>query len=297
MSEEIKHILLTGDCKIECAAADDPNPKIPTFQTLAYNGGTIRVPGIPLPISIDLTGVTVAASVSILKDHDNKMLLGQATDVVIDGNTIRAAGVITGDESSEPHVKDVLFHARRGFNWQTSVGVGIDKIERVEAGHNVTVNGKTVYGPAMILREGVLKEISVTSVGCDHETDMKIAASAVETNLGEIKMADEVTKTEAPAVPEAVQVVTPVVEAAADPIAEMREAAAAEATLIGEINTLCASYGDSKVASEAISKNWSKDATELALLRASRAAAPAVQTSEACADRRYLKLLVLPLAA
>ena len=278
MSEEIKHILLTGDCQIECAAADGTK-KIPTFQTLAYNGGTIRVPGIPLPIAIDLTGITAAASVSILKDHDNKMLLGQATDVVI-SDTIRAAGTITGDEETEPHVKDVLFHSRRGFNWQTSVGVSIEKMERVEAGQTETVNGQSVIGPAMILRQGVLREISVTSVGCDQSTEMKIAASAVETNLGEIKMADEVTKTEAPVAPEAEQVVTPVVEAAADPIADMRAAAAAEATRIGEITKMCASYANDEMASKAIAENWTKDHAELECLRASRAAAPAVHIAD-----------------
>ena len=286
MAQEFKASEMTflgGDAVIDFAAAATGEKRIPTFQTIAYNGGTIRVPGIPLPIAIDLTGVRAARSVTILKDHDNKLLLGQATDVQIGKDTILAAGLITGDEETEPHVKDVMSHARKGFNWQTSVGVGINKLEKVEAGRTVTVNGKPVYGPAFVLRDGVLKEISVTSVGCDHDTEMKIAASnaADSTNIGEEIMAEETKQKEAAeTTPKAVVappvVETPVVEASADPIAEMREQMAKAVESSAKIHELCAASGDTSIEAQAIREGWTPEKTELHCLRAARTKAPAV---------------------
>ena len=50
-------------------------------------------------------------------------------------------------------------------------------MERVDEGTVETINGNTVNGPALVVRESILREVSIVAIGADAKTSMEIKAS------------------------------------------------------------------------------------------------------------------------
>lgn len=165
------------DATVEILAAESAEgeaPKRPTFTINAYSGGAIKV-GFGRPIVIDLDGLRHKSAVPILLDHKSEQIVGQANEIAISRAGVKLAGVITGDDD---HAQKVVSHAKNGFQWAASVGVGIDRVEYVDAGSDASVNGKKVRGPVAIVRSGRLGEVSFVAIGADETAGAQIAASA-----------------------------------------------------------------------------------------------------------------------
>lgn len=157
-------------------ASADGKPKLPTFTILAYNGVSLNVGGFYLPVIVDLTGLKAAGStIPILIDHDLSKPIGQADSIQIDAKGVRLSGTITGADAD---AQRVIAHAKNGFKWQASIGASIVRREILEAGKTAVVNTRTFTGPAIIARESVLRETSITAVGADPTTSASVAASA-----------------------------------------------------------------------------------------------------------------------
>ena len=286
---------LTASASIEIhAAAEGESPKSPTFRINAYNGGMIRVGYYwPYPSVIDLSGLKASAKrIPILLDHWSGNLVGQATDIEITDRKVNLAGIITGDiENPETPAGLVMSHAKRGYEWQASVGVRPDKSEFIEDNAKVTVNGKTFTGPLWVVRQGSLGEVSFVALGADGSTAARIAANAAkgsamkefhdwlrarnfdpatldEPQTEALQAAFDSEQVKATGTPKVVPAPT---ENADDATNGLRASGAAEVSRQKAIKSLCGDNDD--LAVKAIGEGWSAERTELEVLRARDAAA------------------------
>jgi len=288
-------------------AAEGEQKKLPSFSVDAYFGGVVSVNGFPLPIAVDLSGLR-SSNVSALLDHDRSMIVGQGT-AEISNSKIKITGNITGntEDSNDPSYK-VVFHAKNGFKWPVSIGVGIEKLEYVDVGEKVKCNGKNIEGPSYVVRQGVLQEFSFLSVGADEKASATVNASAVNSNniSGEngmefekwlkamgLKQEDlsqetivlmqakfDLEQKTSPAKQQENPTPPSVNASAADDLVEkMRLQMAAEQTRIAGIQAVCGN-DYSTICAQAIKEGWTKDRAELEVLKASRPKAPNVGSSQ-----------------
>jgi hypothetical protein len=182
LKDNERRITAEGVARLEAApVADEGQPAgRPKIVVDAYNGGPIRPgrPYLPYPLVIDLQGVSKPATgIALLLDHDPSAIVGQSTDVVISASNISVEGIPTGDlEDKEDPSGKVVMHAKNGFVWKASVDMEIERLEEVEAGSSVVVNGKAFAGPLFVVRAGKLDGVSLLSIGADRTTSAKIAA-------------------------------------------------------------------------------------------------------------------------
>lgn len=171
------------EVKLEAAAGEGGAKRQPTFSIQAYNGGTFRpaYPYLEYPVVIDLAGLKTSGEIAILLDHVDNWIVGQSTSVRIGAGNVEVDGIVTGDwEDKEDPAGKVVQHAQRGFKWKASVGVEIQRIEKVSAGETVQVNGREFAGPLYVTRAGTLDEVSFVSVGADKTASAKVAAAAAK---------------------------------------------------------------------------------------------------------------------
>jgi phage major head subunit gpT-like protein len=284
--------LSDGKCVIEAAAPDGDEQKQPTFSMQAYNGGPMSV-GFKFPVTIDLAGLRSATQVVILRDHDRSKIVGRADSVTINGDGVAVTGTITGRSGA---AGEVLEHAAGGFQWPVSVGVHGLKMEKIAKGKSANVNGRLVDGPALIAREGTLREISFVGIGADEEAKAEIAASAARNNEGENGMTfskwlaenghdkDSISDEELDSLAAEYHEETqgdngedekPVNADAdeGDAVQAQRERMAAEMKRVADIEAKC---GENKtLAAKAVAEGWTVEKAELEILRAERPKAPA----------------------
>ena len=85
--------------------------------------------------------------------------------------TIGADGLtISGTLLDNEHGKQVAAEADQGFPWQMSAHIDPARVESLPAGKTASVNGQTVTGPILILRDSDVREVSFTPTGVDKST-------------------------------------------------------------------------------------------------------------------------------
>lgn len=279
-------------------AADTGPKRLRRVTIEAYDGGKLNLPNVPHPVVVDLQGLRVPSSAPLLRDHDIGRVVGHSEAIEVTASAILVNGVISGTGDA---AREVLDTHDNGFGWQASIGGDAFEMELFGPGERVQVNGQWFSGPVLVARAADLKEISFVSLGAAKKTSARIAASAAkgavmtfeeycaslgidpatlsEAGKAALMPGYEASKTPvtadggapAGAVPAGAApaaVATPVA-AAADPVAAMRAAAAAEAKRIADV-TMAA--GDCvEIRAKAISEGWSVLQTENAVLRAGRA--------------------------
>ena len=141
---------------------------------VAYSGGSFRQWWSALPCYVDLSGMRLAEQVCLMYDHDYdpECRLG-VIEARNDGKTLTIDGEF---DTGNPLAQSIIRSGRK-FNWQLSIGAENVKVERVDEGTVETINGNTVNGPALVVRESVLREVSIVAIGADAKTSMEIRAS------------------------------------------------------------------------------------------------------------------------
>lgn len=170
----------TSDVEILAAAAgddagDDKSPKLPTFKGIAYTGGMMVLNGWLYPVVVDLAGLRLSKrSRPILKDHDQKSIVGHSETITSDGKKLGVEGVVSGVGDAAREVVDT---SKNKFPWRLSVGAHTQKMTYVEDGETAEANGQTFKGPVYMARKAVLGEISFVALAADDNTTVKVAAS------------------------------------------------------------------------------------------------------------------------
>ena len=141
---------------------------------VAYSGGSFRQWWSALPCYVDLSGMRMAEQVCLMLDHDYdpECRLG-VIEAKNDGKTL----TIDGEFDTGNPLAQSIIRAGKKFAWQLSIGAENVKVERVDEGTVETINGNTVNGPALVVRESVLREVSIVAIGADAKTSMEIRAS------------------------------------------------------------------------------------------------------------------------
>lgn len=141
---------------------------------VAYSGGSFRQWWSALPCYVDLSGMRLAEQVCLMYNHsyDPECRLG-VIEAKNDGKTLTVDGEF---DTGNPLAQSII-RAGRKFNWQLSIGAENVKVERVDDGTVETINGNTVNGPALVIRESILREVSIVAIGADAKTSMEIKAS------------------------------------------------------------------------------------------------------------------------
>ena len=141
---------------------------------VAYSGGSFRQWWSALPCYVDLSGMRLAEQICLIYNHEYtpECRLGIA-EAKNDGKTL----TIDGEFDTGNPLAQSIIRAGRKFAWQLSIGAENVKVERVDEGTVETINGSTVNGPAIVVRESVLREVSIVAIGADAKTSMEIKAS------------------------------------------------------------------------------------------------------------------------
>lgn len=162
------------------------------FAGVGYSGEVIPGHWYWDNVIFDLHTMAVNPSLPALIDHDRGQRAGYVTDHAIsdqDGFTVEGvlmsnpAGVAVAQESDD------------GFPWQMSVHIEPGSIEEVQAGTNITVNGKNLPGPLTVFRNSRIVEVSFTATGHDSNTSAtamsRPSGGQPQTSTGEFSMTPE----------------------------------------------------------------------------------------------------------
>ena len=285
--------LLTDSIRLEAAQPiEGDKPPLRRFSMTAYTGGAMQLAGWRYPVVIDVAGLRVTKkSRPILKDHNPSLIVGHTDEITLGQSTIDVSGVVSGAGSV---AQEIIATSENGFPWQASIGAAADKVIFVTEGRTANANGREFAGPVYIARKSTLGEVSFVALGADDETWAQVAASANpstvlevttmefeqwatdnglvlegldETNLAGLKALFAKQQSQPAELP------PPAPEP--DPVAQIRVDTAKELRRIQAIGKICAGdYPD--IQAKAIEEGWDEAKTELAILRASRPAAPAV---------------------
>ena len=160
------NICTGGTVKLQVAANDG----LRKFDLEAYTGGLVNLPQYDIPVVFELSSMSMQPNLNqipLLKDHDIHRGIGHAESVVIDASS----GVSgTGIMSVPGEDRDVVVEAAdNGKEWQLSVGgtASEDDIVLIAAGENFTANGRGLQGPALLVSNYLLREITFVEAGAD----------------------------------------------------------------------------------------------------------------------------------
>jgi hypothetical protein len=254
--------------------------KLKKFSGVAYTGGPMRV-GYGWPVVVDLAGLRAGSEqIPFLANHDSQQIVGHG-NVEITSRNIRVSGEISGIGAAAMEVQAL---AARGFKWQLSIGAEPDKMEMIDAGASAVVNGRTVTGPAYVMRSGALREVSFVAIGADGRTSSRVAAQffggtkmtfelwlqAKGFDAATLSESQRATLQAAYAAENAPPVEQPVVQAAAPPAPAAAAPANIDQIVASAVSSAVAAIEDRRAAGEVLASFSDQiDATQLASIRSS----------------------------
>ena len=295
----------SGRIALEAFAVEGEVESVPRFTMVAYTGEPLRVEGWRFPVVVDLEGLSIPSQRRPVRfGHSMYAGVGHTERIAVEAGRLIAEGIVSRDTAA---AREVVASGKRGFPWQASIGAQVAQADFIRAGKSITVNGRTFEGPLYVARRTVLGEISFVDLGADGNTTATIAAQQ-ENELMDETQDTEVHGTEAQDAPhddvgrdeaegagkEAGPPANPT-PPAVNPVAEIRAQALAETKRIATIRTVCNGRFP-EIEAHAIADGWSRDKTELEVLRASRPKAPAVHVTELVVTDRVLEAACLQAA-
>jgi len=178
---EMKHAETEVESVVITAAAGGQPARV---SGVAYSGGEMRLKDFPYPVVVDLAGVSVADSVALLPDHENRT----SARLGILEAWVTARGVEIGGHilSTSETAQDIIRQDKAGGHWQLSIGG--DPLEKELVTGQREVNGRLFTGPFYLIKRFLLREVSVTSVGADKNARLKIAATFHFLSSGDLDM-------------------------------------------------------------------------------------------------------------
>ena len=146
------------------SGGDDSGIEPGLFSSVIYNGG----PVFGGSVYVDIETLTIEPFVPVLADHDPSKPVGVFSNITKSGQQIKADGLLFLAE--DDHAKSIYAKAKRGMNWQMSMGVFDYTFDDVPPGKQITINGRDAVGPLTVLRNGSLREGSIVALGADKTT-------------------------------------------------------------------------------------------------------------------------------
>jgi len=140
-----------------------------TAKIVGYSGKPILNHWFWDNLAIDIQGVKFQGKrIPILEQHDLYRKIGIAKKPTKLENKIEYDDVTL----LENEFADEFYNnSKQGFPYQASLGVKPLRIERIEEGTSVEVNGYKLNGPGTIFRETIVRETSICVFGYDSHTN------------------------------------------------------------------------------------------------------------------------------
>ncbi len=157
------------------------------FKGVAYSGRALSHPYWGTVI-FDLATTEAPNPTPILVNHDRDKRAGFATlkigaDISIEDGTLM--------DNSQGQA--VAAESDAGFPWQMSVHIQPDSIEELKPGATTTVNGHEITGPAAIFRNNMIREVSFTPTGVDHNTSATAMSAVAARHRAQANQAEDNT--------------------------------------------------------------------------------------------------------
>lgn len=151
---------LSTEVDVPSAATDDNAPR--QFSGVAHSGLPFAYWDMMAVVDLSTVSSHERLPVLMLHDRDKRAGWGElaiATQMEINGQLL-----------NNQHGKEVASDADAGFPWQLSAHLESDTVDELAHGETATVNGQTVTGPMLILRNSACYEVSFTPTGVDTNT-------------------------------------------------------------------------------------------------------------------------------
>lgn len=152
---------LSGPLELRASGSELPQ----RFTGVAYSGGLVPSHGIV----IDLASTRYAPRMPLLDSHSHSAIVGAVENAATANHQMHVDGKLFSDMPGS-QAERIAQLAQRGASFQLSVGVYTFTVESVGAGIVVTVNGRQFTGPLDVLRNGLVREVSVVTLGADSDT-------------------------------------------------------------------------------------------------------------------------------
>lgn len=156
---------------MSAAVTSADGDSLPRITLDAYSGGIMYpvLAGVDWngPVVVDIDGLSISDRTPIHRDHDTGRPIGHVEQLERHDGHIVAEGPLSVPGTDRDQVLEA---SRNQFPWRASIGMANLQYERLPANAKATVNGLTFNGPLLIVRSGVLSEISVVTVAGDENT-------------------------------------------------------------------------------------------------------------------------------
>lgn len=154
------------EASVPVAVNGDTEAKTRTFAGVAYSGGVIQNHFYWGNVAFDVSTTEAPEKLPALMNHDGGKIAGFIDQFEL-SNAINVEGRLS---AVTPFGQEVGALSDEGFPWQMSVYIQPGRLEEVQAGSSVELNGQTMQGPLTIFRDNTLREISFTPTGWDSNT-------------------------------------------------------------------------------------------------------------------------------
>lgn len=161
MSKQLP-FFLTAPCEFK--PVEDGEAR--TFSGTAYSGGLVT--DWYYPVVIDLATTKLAPKMPLLFAHERNKNIGVITTAEVEASIVVGGKVFSDIDDT---AKEVVAKSERGAQYQMSVGIFRTKTQFYEADEEVEVNGQKFSGPVAVMRNGLVREVSILPLGADDETN------------------------------------------------------------------------------------------------------------------------------
>lgn len=132
------------------------------FKGVAYSGDSVNK-----ELIIDIESTIVAENMPLLFNHNHEQTIGIINEVDKTETAINITGEIFSDIDKK--AQELVEKAKRGARYQMSVGIYDFDVEESEG--KLEINGRNFDGSFLILKNGLVREVSIVALGADNNTN------------------------------------------------------------------------------------------------------------------------------
>ncbi|MDN5665077.1 MAG: hypothetical protein L0G41_02485 [Psychrobacter sp.] len=157
------NLYLLSEVNVADAPADADKSLPRKFSGVANSGKPFNHYGEM--VIVDLTDIQYKTNVPALLLHDRAQRAGFGA-LSVTNNQLLIDGTLLDNQFG----REVAEESDAGFPWQMSAHINANSITELGQNETATVNGQTITGPMVILKNCSVSEISFTPTGVDNET-------------------------------------------------------------------------------------------------------------------------------
>ena len=157
------NLYLLSEVNVADAPADADKSLPRKFSGVANSGKPFNHYGEM--VVVDLTDIQYKTNVPALLLHDRAQRAGFGA-LSVTNNQLLINGTLLDNQFG----REVAEESDAGFPWQMSAHITANSITELGQNETATVNGQTITGPMVILKNCSVSEISFTPTGVDNET-------------------------------------------------------------------------------------------------------------------------------